>query len=249
MPVFTFTLPSRYPQIPARSKTRSIISMCGRYSLICIDDLGNRFRVHNPMIGARSKFNVAPASEMPVIVRRENLELILMRWGLVPHWAKVPGAVPHPINARAEGLLEKPMYRPLLKSNRCLVPASGFYEWKKEGKRRVPFYFTLPGEPLFAFAGLYDTWQAPDGNLLLTYTVITCEANPLLAEVHDRMPVILTRENEGRWLSQDLLAPPDLARILVPYSASAMEKIAISDRVNNPGADDESLIHPLFGLT
>lgn len=222
--------------------------MCGRYSLICIDDLGNRFRVHNPMIGARSKFNVAPASEMPVIVQRENPELILMRWGLVPHWAKNPGAVHHPINARAEGLLEKPMYRPLLKSNRCLVPASGFYEWKKEGKRKVPFYFTLPGEPLFAFAGLYDTWQAPDGNPLLTYTIITCEANPLLADIHDRMPVILTRENEERWLSQDPIALPDLARVLAPYPASAMAKVAVSDLVNRPGVDDERVIRPLFGL-
>lgn len=223
--------------------------MCGRYSLICIDDLGNRFRVHNPMIGARSKFNVAPASEMPVIVRKENNEVALMRWGLVPHWTKDLKTAPQPINARAGSLAEKPMFSPLLTSGRCLVPASGFYEWKKEGRRKIPFYFHLPGEPLFAFAGLYDTWQAPDGNALLTYTIITCQPNPLLAEVHDRMPVILTRENEERWLSHDSLPAQDLARILAPYPASAMAKAAVSDLVNSPAVDDERVIRPLFGLT
>lgn len=223
--------------------------MCGRYSLICIDDLGNRFRVHNPMIGARSKFNVAPASEMPVIVRKEKPEIALMRWGLVPHWTKDLKTAPQPINARAGSLAEKPMFSSLLTSGRCLVPASGFYEWKNEGRRKIPFYFHLPGESLFAFAGLFDTWQAPDGNALLTYTIITCDANPLLAEVHDRMPVILDREDEERWLSPGPLPPQDLARILAPYPASAMAKAAVSDRVNSPAADDESLIRPLFGLS
>lgn len=223
--------------------------MCGRYSLICIDDLGNRFRVHNPMIGARSKFNVAPASEMPVIVRKDSDEIALMRWGLVPHWTKEPGSTPHPINARAESLAEKPRFAPLVKSRRCLVPASGFYEWKKDGKRKIPFYFHLPGEPLFAFAGLYDAWHGPDGTNLLTYTIITCPANPLLADVHDRMPVILSRENEERWLAPGPVPAEDLPRILAPCPASAMEKVAVSDRVNNPAADDENLIRPLFGLT
>jgi putative SOS response-associated peptidase YedK len=223
--------------------------MCGRYSLICIDDLGNRFRVHNPMIGARSKFNVAPASEMPVIVRKENDEIALMRWGLVPRWAKEPGRAPRPINARAEGIWEKPMFAPLVKSRRCLVPASGFFEWKKEGKRNVPFYFHLPDEPLFAFAGMYDTWNGPDSTPLLTYTIITCEPNALVAGVHDRMPVILTRENEERWLAPAPLPRDEISRILVPYPAPAMEKVVVSDRVNNPEADDEGLIRPLFGLT
>ncbi len=219
--------------------------MCGRYSLICIDDLGNRFRVHNPMIGARSKFNVAPASEMPVIVRKEKDELALMRWGLVPHWTKDLKGAPKPINARAESLLEKPMFSPLLKSGRCLVPASGFYEWKREWKHKVPFYFSLPESPLFAFAGLFDTWTAPDGTTLPTYTIITCDANPLLAEVHDRMPVILSRENEECWLSPAPLAPQDLARILEPYPSAAMAKVAVSDLVNSPAVDDERLVQPL----
>ncbi|NMB79689.1 MAG: SOS response-associated peptidase [Methanomicrobiales archaeon] len=226
--------------------------MCGRYSLICIDDLGNRFRVHNPMIGSRSHFNISPASEMPVIVRNDagnENAIVPMRWGLVPHWAQDPKTAQKPINARAETLLEKPMFAPLVRSHRCLVPASGFFEWKKEGKRKIPFYFTVPGQPLFAFAGLFSQWKSPDGTVLSTYTIITCPANVLLAGVHDRMPVILAQENESRWLSQEPLAPGDLAQILAPFPAAAMQKMPVSDLVNSPAVDDERIIRPLFGLS
>lgn len=223
--------------------------MCGRYSLVCIDDLGNRFRVHNPMIGARSRFNVAPGNEMPVIVRKEKDGIALMRWGLVPRWTKDVSSAQRPINARAETIAEKPMFAPLIKSGRCLIPASGFFEWKNEGKRKVPFYFTVPESPIFAFAGLFDTWNGPDGTTLLTYTIITCGPNELLADVHDRMPVILSHANEDRWLSQESFAQQDLARILVPYPASGMAKVPVGDLVNNPAVDDERVIRPLFGLT
>lgn len=223
--------------------------MCGRYSLICIDDLGNRFRVHNPMIGSRSHFNVRPASEMPVIVRKEQDEIALMRWGLIPRWTTDPTVATKPINARGESLLEKPMFAPLLKSGRCLIPASGFFEWKKEGKRKIPFYFTVPESPIFSFAGLFDAWKSPDGTTLMTYTIITCAPNELLAEVHNRMPVILSREDEERWLSHDQLSVPDLARVLAPFPASGMTKVPVGDLVNRPGVDDERVIRPLFGLS
>ncbi len=223
--------------------------MCGRYSLICIDDLGNRFRVFNPMMGARSKFNVSPASEMPVIVRKEKDAISLMRWGLVPHWTKDIRAALRPINVRAESLVENPLFRSLLKTGRCLVPASGFYEWKKEGKQKVPFYVTVPESPIFAFAGLCDTRVGQDGTMHATYTIITCEPNALLKEVHNRMPVILSRENEERWLSRTPTARQDLSSILAPYPASAMAMVPVSDRVNNPAVDDERLVQPLDSHT
>ena len=219
--------------------------MCGRYSLICIDDLGNRFRVFDPMMGARSRFNIVPGDEMPVVVRGEKNEVVRMHWGLVPHWTKDIRTIQRPINARAESLSEKPMFQPLLKTGRCLVPASGFYEWKKEGKRKVPFYFRLPESPLFAFAGLCDTWKGPEGIPLATYTIITCVPNALLADVHNRMPVILRREDEDRWLSRDSLSPQELARMLSPIPAAAMEKVPVADLVNNPLLDDERLVQPL----
>jgi putative SOS response-associated peptidase YedK len=223
--------------------------MCGRYSLVCIDDLGNRFRVHNPMIGSRSRFNIAPGNEMPVIVRRDTDEISLMRWGLVPCWTRDLKTAQKPINARVETLREKPMFAPLLERGRCLVPASGFYEWKKEGSKKKPFYFSIPKKPLFAFAGLCDSWKGPGGILHATFTIITCEPNRLVAGVHNRMPVILSRENERRWLSGDPLCPQDLPGILSPSPSSEMTMVPVADLVNDPCLDDERLIHPLFGLS
>ena len=219
--------------------------MCGRYSLVCIDDLGNRFRVFNPMMGARSRFNIAPGSEVPVIVRAEKNEIVLMQWGLVPHWTKDIRSAHRPINARAETLFEKPMFAGLLTSHRCLVPASGFFEWKKEGKAKAPYYIRLPENPLFAFAGLYDRWICPDGTTLSTYTIVTCDANSLVAGIHDRMPAILRPEDEERWLSGHPVRPADLKRILSPYPAVEMEMYPVSPLVNTPATDDERVIRRL----
>lgn len=219
--------------------------MCGRYSLVCIDDLGNRFRVHNPMIGARSRFNVAPGNAMPVIVRagREHA-IAVMQWGLAPRRGDGQPAAPV-INARAENLAGKPLFRPLLDDGRCLVPASGFFEWKKEGRRKYPLYFRLSGEPLFAFAGLCDNRQGPGGEASSGYTIITCPPNALVAGAHDRMPVILSRENEERWLSGGPATPAFLRDLLVPYPACDMEMVPVSDLVNNPAVDDERVVRPL----
>jgi putative SOS response-associated peptidase YedK len=219
--------------------------MCGRYSLICIDDLGNRFRVFDPMMGARSKFNIAPGNEMPVIVRSGNNHLTIMRWGLIPRWTKDIRTAKPLINARSENLDTKPALRSLLKNNRCLIPASGFYEWKMEGKKKIPHYFCLAESPLFSFAGLYDQRHRPGGGTAGTYTIITCEANPVVATVHDRMPVILSRENEDRWLDPGPVSPADLKRILVTCPAENMNSTPVSDLVNNTSVDDERLVQPL----
>jgi len=222
--------------------------MCGRYSLIGIDDLGNRFRVFNPSIGFRSHFNIAPGSMNPVIVQHDRAEMVMMQWGLIPHWAKDIRTMQHPINARAEGLAEKPMFRGLLKDKRCLIPASGFYEWKKELKHKIPFYLHLKDEPVFAFAGLYDMWHTPAGEGYATYTIITTGPNDLMAPIHNRMPAILRREDEDHWVSGEALSAPDLNGILAPYPAGRMEAYPVSPLVNNPGNNDERLIRPLQGL-
>jgi putative SOS response-associated peptidase YedK len=223
--------------------------MCGRYSLIFIDDLGNRFRVFNPMIGSRSRFNIAPGNEMPVIVHNEKNELVMMKWGLVPQWVKDIKSSQRPINARAESLQEKPSFTDLLTNRRCLVPASGFFEWKKEGGKRIPFYFHVPKAPLFAIAGLYDQWADPEGNLLFTYTIITTEPNELVAKIHDRMPSILLPGLEDRWLSQISLNTADLKEILAPFPAENMAMYPISSLVNSPDADDERIIRPVNTLS
>jgi putative SOS response-associated peptidase YedK len=223
--------------------------MCGRYSLIFIDDLGNRFRVFNPMIGLRSRFNIAPGNEMPVIVNDDvhgdKKNLVMMKWGLVPHWTRDIRSAKRSINARAESLAEKPSFAGLLKKRRCLVPASGFFEWKKEGTKKIPYYINLPENPLFAFAGLYDLWNDPEGNPLLTYTIITVEPNELVAKVHNRMPSILSREHEDLWLSKTSLNAMDLKEILAPYPAENLLMYPVSPRVNTPDTDDERVIQPM----
>lgn len=220
--------------------------MCGRYSLICTDDLGNRFRVHNPTIGCRSRFNVAPSQVMPVVVQREQAELVPMEWGLVPHWVKDPATARRPINARAETLAERPMFRGLVRHNRCLVPASGFYEWKREGSgKKQPYYLRLRDASIFAFAGLYDIWHDTDGSALATYTLITTAANRVVSPLHDRMPVILRREDEERWIAGDAPSPDELHDLLGPYPDDGIEAYPVSIRVNSPGTDDPALIAPL----
>jgi len=223
--------------------------MCGRYSLICIDDLGNRFRVFDPMMGSRSRFNITPGNEMPVIVRAGENHAPTMRWGLIPSWTKDIRAAKPLINARAETLGEKPAFRSLLNARRCLVPASGFFEWKKEGNRKRPVYFRLTDDPLFSFAGLFDQWHNPEGVTVSTYTIITCNANSLVAPLHDRMPVILSRATEERWLSSDPVTSEELKQILVPCPAVLMEAVPVSDLVNNTAVDDERVIQPLTSHT
>ncbi len=222
--------------------------MCGRYSLWCIDDLCGRFRLLDPTLGFRSHFNIAPGSSNPVIVAHERAEAVMMQWGLVPHWTKDITTTHRPINARAENLDEKPMFSDLLKSQRCLVPASGFYEWKNEGRRKVPFYIHVKDDPVFSFAGLYDTWRNPAGAILQTYTIITTAANEMVAPLHDRMPVILKQDDEMRWLSSEVIPAEEINRILAQFPAEEMVAYPVSERVNKTDADDEKLIEPVKGL-
>jgi putative SOS response-associated peptidase YedK len=222
--------------------------MCGRYSLICIDDLGNRFRVFDPTLGCKSKFNVAPSQLMPVIVQRGKVEMEMMQWGLIPHGVKNPQDSPHPINARAETLPETPIFRDLLAKNRCLVPASGFYEWLKEGTRKIPFYIHVRDRPIVAFAGLYDTWRDCYGEPYPTFTIVTTDANTVVSRLHERMPVILRQEDEARWLSGPAPTAEEMHAILGPYQPGEMEAYPVSSRVNSPAVDDEQLIRPIATL-
>jgi putative SOS response-associated peptidase YedK len=219
--------------------------MCGRYSLLCIDDLGNRFRVNDPAIGFKSHFNIAPSTEQPVVVHGDGNALVPMRWGLIPSWAKDPAIGHRMINARAETLPEKPAFRPLLKNKRCLVPASGFFEWKKDGAQKIPYYFFLKDAPLFAFAGLYDAWTSPGGLVIRSYTIITTGPNGLVAQVHNRMPAILLQENEERWVGQQPIAPADLTSLLAPCPEDAMTMHRVSGRVNTPVNDTPDIIEPV----
>ena len=222
--------------------------MCSRYSLVCIDNLCGRFRVVDPSDGFHSHFNIAAGSANPVIVVHDRAEARTMQWGLVPHWARDIKTLHRPVNARAENLAEKPMFRDLVRTRRCLVPASGFFEWKEHWGKKIPFYFYKPADPVFAFAGLYDIWQNPAGVSLATYVIITTPANSVVAPVHHRMPAILRQDDEIRWVSRGPIPPEEMHRILAPAPADGLAVYPVSDRVNDAKADDERVIAPLKGL-
>ncbi len=220
--------------------------MCGRYVLAETNALTVRFNIHSTPPLVMPRYNVAPTQIMPVVVKQSPNQLILMRWGLIPRWLKdkEAGASASLINARAETLSEKRAFRQLLASQRCLVPASGFYEWKSTGAGKTPYYIHLKHDPLFSFAGLYDRWLDSQGREVLSYTIITTSPNTLMASIHNRMPVILRKEDEEAWLNPDETEAERLLHLLQPYPAEEMEAYPVSRAVNTPRNDGPHLLTP-----
>lgn len=177
------------------------------------------------------RYNIAPTQSIPAIVEPHHLKLL--RWGLIPSWSKDPAIGNKLINARAETVSEKPSFRDAFNRRRCLIVADGYYEWKKEGKKKQPFYFQLENHEPFAFAGLWERWNSPDGDPVETCTIITTDANPLAAMVHDRMPVILSQENYDRWLDPTF---KDARSLLHPYP-DTMQAYPVPLSVNSPAHD------------
>lgn len=217
--------------------------MCGRYSLqktpseSVVVYQGEQSALMGP------RYNVAPTNWMPVIPMSDPGHVYYYRWGLVPHWAKDEKVGFRMINARAETVLEKPAFRTPMRRGRCLVPADGFYEWKRTEAGKQPYRITLSDEEMFYFAGLYDCWQSPEGKAIWTYTIITTEPNELMVDIHDRMPVILPRAQTKRWLNPQEQAEM-LQPLLVPYPAEAMNAYPVSPAVGNVRNDRPDLIDP-----
>ena len=218
--------------------------MCGRYVLADIQALAQRFNVQSGQAPDAPRYNVAPTQMMPVVVKHSPNQIVLMRWGLVPAWAKDDKQGKPLINARAETLAEKRSFRHLLSAQRCLVPASGFYEWKATEAGKTPQYIHLKREPLFAFAGLYDRSVDEQGAETYTYTIITTTPNAVMAAIHNRMPVILRAEDEEAWLNPDETEPARLLPLLQPYAAEEMEAYSVSRMVNSPRNDGPQLREP-----
>ena len=170
-----------------------------------------------------------------------------MQWGLVPSWAKEAALGSKMINARAETLNQKPSFRKSFERRRCLVPADGFYEWKRvgENKIKIPMRIVLKNRGAFAFAGLWDTWQKPDGNELQTFTIITTQPNELMDPIHNRMPVILHEKDEDKWLDPDFKDTLKLSDLLAPYSADEMEAYEVLPLVNSPRNDSPGCLKPV----
>lgn len=186
-------------------------------------------------------YNIAPTQEL-LAVRKlpgsPGRDLVSLRWGLVPPWAKELSFGARTINARAETAATKPSFRSAMRSRRCLIPASGYYEWRKEGSRKQPFLIhPAVGKDPFVFAGLWESWQAASTPPIETCTILTCAANSDLAGIHHRMPVILPREAFGPWLGETCEKQPDIAKLLVPCPVDRVAFHPVSTLVNNAKND------------
>jgi putative SOS response-associated peptidase YedK len=219
--------------------------MCGRYTLSRIEEIWERFGIGADGLDLRPRFNVCPEQTMPVVVTDGANRLEMMQWGLIPFWSKEPKSLA--INARIEGILSKPSFRKPIRYNRCLVPATGFYEWKKEPAGKTPYYIHRKDGNLFAFAGLYDTWKQPDGAELKTFAIVTTAPTDFMVQVHNRMPVILAPEQEAAWLTTAPDKTDSLLESLQPLSPELMEMYPVSRKVNWGGNDSPDLIQSVAG--
>lgn len=225
--------------------------MCGRYTLHQkTDAIAKRFNLARTPAIVSENYNVAPGQLMPVITEDEQgRHFELMKWGLVPVWAKDPKMGCKLINARSESIFEKPMWRNVIKRKRAIIPADGFYEWKKSTDpkgRKQPFYIHPKQTELFGFAGIWESWKNPDGQEIKTYSIITTEPNKEMRTIHDRMPVILHAEDEASWLSP---AHNDdrgaIESLLLPYEDNGLEIYEVSADVNAVQNNTKELVYPL----
>jgi putative SOS response-associated peptidase YedK len=221
--------------------------MCGRFTLtLDIVQVQDHFGLNaSPSVAFRPTYNAAPSQRLPVIINQQRDTLQFFRWGLIPHWAKDESIGNKMINARAETLAEKPSFKKLIERKRCLVVADGFYEWKKLERKKQPYRMTLRSGGPFAFAGLWENWADREtGELQQSFSIITTDANELVREVHDRMPVILPREAEAQWLT-DGQPQSHYLSLLKPYPAEQMDKYPVGELVNSPANNSPELLERL----
>ncbi|WP_013324752.1 SOS response-associated peptidase [Gloeothece verrucosa] len=221
--------------------------MCGRFTLThSAATIGDNFNL--PLaLELNPRYNLAPTQPVLTMVQELNSprEWKKMRWGLIPSWAKDLKIGNRLINARAETVSEKPSFKSAFKHRRCLIIADGFYEWKKEGASKQPYYFqTLEAQP-FAFAGLWETWKSPAAELIISCTIITTTANDLVQPIHERMPVILPKKSYDQWLDPTLTDLEELQSVLKPFSSQEMKAAPVSNLVNNPSFDNKDCIQTI----
>ena len=225
--------------------------MCGRYTLHQkTQSLKDRYRLNVVPGNLRANYNVAPGQFMPVVISEDGKQRAeLMKWGLIPTWAKDPKIGYKLINARDDGIFDKPIWRNVILKKRCLIPADGFYEWKRhtvDGKQqKQPFYIKPKHDDLFSFAGVWDAWKDVEGLEWKTYSIITTSPNKEMKHVHDRMPVILHKEDEASWLEPSVQSREDLEHFLQPYEDDGLEIYEVSRDVNVARNNDAKLIYPI----
>ncbi len=222
--------------------------MCGRFTLTTTpEQLRAAFTGLSVSDEIQPRFNIAPSQPVAVVVNDGKFQVDYYTWGLIPSWAKDPTIGNRLINARAETLVEKPAFRSAFRRRRCLVLADGFYEWRQEpGKRtKTPMLIKMKSGLPFAFAGLWENWNTPDGSNILSCTIITTEPNQLMQSIHNRMPVILPENAFPAWLEGREGNLPQLQPLLVPYPAEALTAFEVSTLVNSPANEDPRCILPI----
>ena len=218
--------------------------MCGRFTLT-VDKvlIAQRFDLSLEGWDWLPRYNIAPTQSCLAIIEENGQHRILpLTWGLIPHWSKNKKPDFPLINARAETIQIKPAFRELFQRKRCLIPADGFYEWDKTNTNKIPYRITLENQALFAFAGLWDTWESKQGRVN-TFTIITTTSNALVADLHDRMPVILKKEDETKWLDASALS--ELEPLLEPLPSKFLECYQVSTLVNQWKNDSPTCIKPV----
>jgi len=236
-----------------------MFAMCGRFTLRApASVVAEQFALFEvPPFAPR--FNIAPSQPVPVVrlgkgdsplsprgtVPFSGRELVWLRWGLIPSWAKDPAIGNRLINARAETVAEKPAFRATLRRRRCLVAADGFYEWQRTGKRKQPYFIRLRDDRPFAFAGLWESWEGPDSSQIESCTLLTTEPNELMRPIHDRMPVILPADGYQAWLDPAVEKPEQLLLLFRPYPAGEMTAEPVGTFVNSPANEGPECIEPV----
>lgn len=212
--------------------------MCGRYVFADFDHSGVLKYFEIPQLKLKKSYNIAPGTEQMVVTRNSPNAGHYMKWGFKPSWFSKPGGL---INARSETVYEKPLFKKAFETSRCLIPASGFYEWARVEKEKIPYYIHLKNKQFFAFAGIYDHHTDAGGRDHYSFAILTTSPNEIMEPIHNRMPVILFKEDHNMWLDKKTPIPV-LKQMLVPYAdVDAMEAYPISRRVNSPENDDEGL--------
>jgi putative SOS response-associated peptidase YedK len=220
--------------------------MCGRYTLTSSPEALRALLRYAEQPNFPARYNIAPTQPIAIVRLVEGKRhFALVRWGLLPSWVKDPKTFTLLINARGETVCDKPAYRAAMKRRRCLIPADGFYEWQKAGDRKRPFYVhAKSGEPL-AFAGLWETWQGPNGEELETAAIVTTAANGTLKPIHDRMPVIVPREAFDLWLNCADVDAKTAEALIAPAPEGLLEAYEISTAVNRTANDNPKLLEPV----
>lgn len=220
--------------------------MCGRFvRSSSIREIADYFNIGHHSFEVAPSYNVAPAQDIIIMNNQGVKQLVKCHWGFVPSWARDLSMGHNMINARSETVAEKPAFRAAFRKQRCLVIASGFYEWQKEKGKKVPVYVSLKSGNPFGFAGLYNVWASPEGKKMCTCTILTTEANDLLTAIHDRMPVIIPPGKEDSWLDPEVENIELLKGFLGPFPSKEMVITRVSDRVNSPKYNSPDNITPL----